>query len=116
MNARTLLNELREVATSGKGLDELMVLSTQAQALRNTYEAKGVPVPEWLDETNRTLNGRIAELNRDILEARLREITQAEEALKTPGERRAALATERQRLEQMLGKKAEAPEAVGATQ
>ena len=105
MNARQVLNELQDVVTGGKGLDELMVLATQAQAMRATYEGKSVPVPEWLDDANRTLNARIAELNREILEARLREVNQSEAALKTPTEKRADLAKERERLEQLRGRK-----------
>lgn len=112
MNARALLNDLKDVTTGGKSLDELMVLATMAQIVRTTYEQKGVPVPEFIDEAGKTLNARITELNRDILEARLRELNQAEAALKTPSERRADIGRERERLEQLLGRK---PEPVGSS-
>ena len=113
MNARALLNELKDVTTTGKQLDELVALSAQAQALRTGYQNHSVETPEWLEETNRILNGEIASRNRDALEARLRELNQADAALRTPGEKRADIAKEREKLEQALGRKAEL---VGAAQ
>ena len=107
MNVRALLNDLKEVTTSGKSMDELIVLATQAQAIRATYEQSGVEVPEWLDEASRTLRARVTELNRDILEARLRELEQADSALMSRDEKRTANATKIARLRQTLGRPAE---------
>lgn len=113
MNVRALLNDLKEVTTMGKTLDELIALSTQAQAMRTSYQSHNVEVPEWLEDANRVLNGEITNRNREALEARLRELNAAEAALKTPGERRADIAKEREKLEQALGRKSAEP--VGAT-
>ena len=114
MNVRALLNDLKDVTTAGKSLDELVALSAFAQATRAAYQTHSVEVPEFLDDANRVLNGEIASRNRDALEARLRELNQADAALRTPGERRAEIAKERERLEQALGRKSAEPLAAGS--
>lgn len=113
MNVRALLNDLKDVTTNGKTLEELVALSVFAQTLRTGFQVHSVEVPEFIDEANRALNGEIASRNRDMLEARLRELNAAEAALRTPGERRADIQKEREKLEQALGRKPE-PVAAGS--
>lgn len=114
MNARAVLNDLKDVSTTGKTLDELVALSAFAQSIRQSYQTHSVPVPEFIDDANRILNGEIASRNRDLLEARLRELNQADAALRSPGEKRADIAKEREQLEQALGRKPAEPVGAGS--
>ena len=117
MNARAIVNALKEVSTTGLQLDELMVMASQARQLRATYEDAGAPAPEWLTDANATLTSEIQTRLKAALELRLRELDQADAALKTTAERREDVRRERERIQRALGKVPElAPEPVGANQ
>lgn len=117
MNARAIVNDLKQVATVGLHLDELMVTASQARSLQATYESSGAPVPEWLTDANATLTSEIQTRIKGALELRLRELDQADAALKTNSERREDVRKERERIQRALGKAPEAAaEPVGAGQ
>ena len=117
MSARALVQSLQQLGkTDGYELPELMVLASQAQSLRATYENNAVSAPEWLVDANATLTADIQARNRRDLELRLRELEQAEVALRTPGERRAEISKEREKIQKALGRPTEQPaEPVGAS-
>jgi hypothetical protein len=83
-------------------IDEMVELAWVGTSLRAAFEAKNVAVPEWMDDSLRRVNRAIESHRRDALELRLREVRRQQDALKTPTERREALAREQAELEAQL--------------
>lgn len=86
----------------GTELLEVVALLVQAKAIRAEAEARNVPIPEFLDDTLRSLNRVIAERTRDARELELKEIAAEEARLLTAPEKRARLAERREKLEKEL--------------
>lgn len=98
-----LLTTLKRLDTDRLSMDEAMSLAAFARHLRVEYDSRSVTAPEWLDDAIRTLNNHIEAQRRDALELRLKEIAREESGLQTKEERRAALAVEKERIQQRLG-------------
>lgn len=97
------VNALKSYDVDRLALDELVAMAMFAQDLRAAHEQRGVEVPEYLLDATERLNAEVNRRNRDNLMLRLKQAEQAENALKTPTEKRAELAEQRAKLQRQLG-------------
>src|SRR5260370_41917897 len=98
----SLLNQFANFDVDRVSVDELVELSQFGRALRLEYEALQLEEPEWVDVQLKTIRRTIHARNADALEARRREINARLDSLKTPGEKRAELLKEKQKLDAQL--------------
>lgn len=89
-----MLKELRSFDADRCDIDQLVALSAFAKVLHAEYEARNINVPEWLDDSRRTLAREIEGRRRDALELRLKEVRAQKSGLMTASEQREALAAE----------------------
>lgn len=89
-----MLDKLKNLDVQRPDLEELIYLSAMAKSLRTEYEAEQVEVPEWLDNSARTIKNEIRSRQADAVDKRRREIRSRLDALKTPSEKRAELEKE----------------------
>lgn len=97
-----IIAQLKTFNADTTPLEDLVTLSFVARGLRAEYDARGVAVPEWLDDAIRRVTNAISNQTRDAKVARLRELAAAEDKLIPASERREKIAAERQALEKEL--------------
>jgi len=102
MNVSARIEELKTFNADRLSVEEMLFLSADAQRLRDAYEARAMPTPEWLGDQLRTLNVEIDRRKRDDMEKRLKELKVADAADMTASERREARRVERERIEKEL--------------
>lgn len=95
----SMLRDLKQFVEDQSDLEVMIALSVFAKGLRAEYDAKNIPVPEWLDDRLRQIARAIDGQTRDAKELRLKEIAAEETRLLTSSEKRERLAAERSRLE-----------------
>lgn len=104
MSGINLIGKLQNLNVLTMDFDEAVLLSTQAEALREGYKRHQLASPEWLDDAIRTLDRFIGEKVNDTLEMELRQIKQANAADMTSAERRDTRAKRQAEIEARLGK------------
>ena len=98
-----MIDEIRNWNVDAAGLDKTVATLAMAELVRAKFEAKNVPVPEWLDHQIRAMNRAVESLTRDAKELRLKELRAQASQLKTPTERRAEIQAELDALEKEVG-------------
>jgi hypothetical protein len=96
------ISELKSFNIDRLDVAEMLMLASDGQRLREMYEARTMPTPEWLTEAVRLLNREIDRRKVDDLEKRLREIQSLDAADMDKQERREARRKERERIVQEL--------------
>jgi len=102
MHVSERVEELKNFNVDRLSVEEMVYLAVEAQRLREGFEARAMPAPEWLMDQIRTLNVEIDRRKRDDLEKRLKELKSADAADMTASERREARRLERERIEKEL--------------
>ena len=98
-----MLEQLKRLDVNRLQLDEALAYAAFAKGLRQEYDTRNIPAPEWLDDAIRALNKDVEGRRRDALEMRLKEIRAQKTQLMTPAEKREALAAEEAELVGKLG-------------
>ena len=98
MNQNIFLAQLKTFNENACDLEELVVLLTFGNQLRDTFEAVSVEIPEWLDGQLRKLKREIRSRQADSIDKVIREKEARLEALKPAEKKRAELAAEIKKL------------------
>lgn len=114
MNLIQTLKDLND--THRLHLDEMIVLSAQAKALRAEFQNHEMDVPTWLSDSLQVLGSSIAQQNRDNKLMRLRQLQQEAGALMSRDEKRASVAEQIAKLQTSLGLPVDAVPAATAPQ
>lgn len=96
-----MLQKLKNLDMERMDLDEAIELLSVANAMRVTYDAEQVEVPEWVDTSIRELKREIRSRQQDSRERRLKELKARREALATVDEKRAKIDREIADLEKL---------------
>ena len=83
-----MLSFVKNWNVDAAGLEETVAVLAIAKTIHATFDAKNVPIPEWLDNQIRALNRAVENMTRDARELRLKELLAAQEQDLTPSERR----------------------------
>lgn len=97
-----LIRDIRSFNRDTTPLEDAVFLSAIGKIARTEFEAKGIPVPEWLDDFNRTVSTAIDNQTREAKLLRLRELNAEEERLMPASEKRERVAAAKKALEQEL--------------
>jgi hypothetical protein len=97
-----MLSELRTISAQRADLEELVEAAAFARALESEFSAVGVPSPEWLTNTAKSIRREIKSKNQDRLAQKLQSAKARLETLKTPDEKRSGLENEIKQLEEQL--------------
>lgn len=85
---QNMLSFVKNWNVDAAGLEETVAVLAIAKTIHATFDAKNVPIPEWLDNQIRALNRAVENMTRDARELRLKELLAAQEQDLTPSERR----------------------------
>jgi hypothetical protein len=97
-----MLSDLKNFNADRMDIPELVALSSFARALQAEFQSLGVEIPEWVDENSKSLAREIKSRNADRIASKLKAAKARLETLKTPDEKRTALAAEIAELEKQL--------------
>lgn len=97
-----MIDRLKKFDANRMDIDELVEMFTVANAMKSTYEAENLELPEWLGDATRELKNEIKTRQRDSMERRLRELKSRREAVATPEEKRNKLDQQIAALEESL--------------
>jgi hypothetical protein len=88
------LSQLKTTAFKGEELENLMALSSFAHGLRDQYEKRNVPEPDWLGPRLAELGREIAMRTDDAKQKRIRELMAQQQALLSTAEKKKAIEQE----------------------
>jgi hypothetical protein len=98
-----MLEMLKSFSSVGRAdTEDLISLSAYGRQLEAEFTALSVEVPEWVTNQLKALRREIKSRNADALANKLRSAKARLETLKTPDEKRTALADEIAKLEQQI--------------
>lgn len=97
-----MLQEFKNLQIERASMDQMLTLSVFGKGLRAEYEARTLPVPEWLRDGLTSLNREIERQRHDELDRRRKELTAEQAADRTQTERRAARKAELDAIEAQL--------------
>ena len=94
-----MLEQLKNLNLERLDLEEAVSLVHFAKGLRAEFESQTLDVPEWLDDSIRSLTREIRDRQADSRARRIKEIKARLATLKTTEERRSELSEELKKLE-----------------
>lgn len=100
----TIIRELKQLNLEGQ-LEDLVFYAASAKTARAEFEARNIPVPEWLDDAIRQLTTAIDNQTRDAKLLKLRELQTQRQSFLSREEKRQATEQEIARLEAELAGK-----------
>jgi hypothetical protein len=96
---KAMLDRFKSFNTEVADLDELVAMAAFGRSFRAEYESLNVSVPEFVDDTLRTIKREIETRVADRRQARIRELKAQRDSLKTAAEKREAIEKELASLE-----------------
>lgn len=83
-----MIEKLKSFSSTKYLLEELLVLSAFQRSVKGEYNATGIDIPDWLEQSGRAIAASIKERVRDELERKLASAKARRASLKTADERR----------------------------
>jgi hypothetical protein len=96
---RAMLDALKNFDARRASLEGLVEISAQARIAENEFTTLGLEAPDWFEPTVASLRREIKTRTADARAARLRDLKNRREALKTPDEKRSAIDKQIEELE-----------------
>ena len=91
---KAMLDQFKRFNTENSDLDELVAMAAFGRSFRAEFETLNISVPEFCDDTLRSIKREIETRVADRRAARVRELKAQREGLKTASEKREAIEKE----------------------